>query len=192
MTVWTIQNDYFDHVRHIWDIFGTIRPLKIIFWDYIFENFRLKMIKNTSVGLLWLSKGIYYSEVQQKMLLTVIWKCHIFSKNDPILIIFLVKIRTDYKFFFCAYFQVHRTHFEKVTSKNVFFHFFKNGKKHTHDTKNSSSQTLALWIFSIFGFGFKHSIAIFSAIQNVIWIRFGDCRDFWKLSYFPFLTSFFT
>ena len=31
MTVWSIQNDYFDHVRHVWDIFGTIRPLKIIF-----------------------------------------------------------------------------------------------------------------------------------------------------------------
>ena len=33
MTVWTIQNDYLDHVRHAWDIFGTIRPLKIIFSD---------------------------------------------------------------------------------------------------------------------------------------------------------------
>ena len=60
MTVWTIQNDYFDHVRHVWDIFGTIRPLKIIFWDYIFENFRLKMNKNTFFGLLWLYKGNYY------------------------------------------------------------------------------------------------------------------------------------
>ena len=36
-----------------------------------------------------------------------------------------------------------------TTSKYVFFHFFKNAKKHTHDTKNSSSQTLALWIFFI-------------------------------------------
>ena len=71
------------------------------------------------------------------------WKCNIFSRSGPILIVFLVKIRTDYKFF-CTCFQVHRAHFEKVTSKNVFFHFFKNGKKHTHDTKNSSSQTLAL------------------------------------------------
>ena len=50
---------------------------------------------------------------------------------------------------FCTHFQVHRTHFKKVTSKNVFFHFFKNGKKHTHDMKNSSSQTLTLWIFFI-------------------------------------------
>ena len=44
----------------MWDIFGTIRPLKIIFWDYIFENFRLKMNKNTFFGLLWLYKGNYY------------------------------------------------------------------------------------------------------------------------------------
>ena len=26
--------------------------------------------------------------------------------------------------FFCTYFQVHRTHFERATSKNLFFHFF--------------------------------------------------------------------
>ena len=47
MTLGIIQNDYFDHVRHVWDIFGTIRSLKIIICDYIFENFRLKMNKNT-------------------------------------------------------------------------------------------------------------------------------------------------
>ena len=57
MTPGIIQNDYFDHVRHVWDIFGTIRSLKTIFWDYIFENFRLKMNKNTFFGLLWLYKG---------------------------------------------------------------------------------------------------------------------------------------
>ena len=60
MTLGIIQNDYFDHVRHVWDIFGTIRSLKIIFWDYIFENFRLKMNKNTFFGILWLYKGNYY------------------------------------------------------------------------------------------------------------------------------------
>ena len=43
--------------RHI---FGTIRPLKIIFWDYIFENFLLKMNKNTFFDMLWLYKGNYY------------------------------------------------------------------------------------------------------------------------------------
>ena len=60
VTLGIIQNDYFDHVRHVWDIFGTIRSLKIIFWDYIFENFRLKMNKNTFFGILWLYKGNYY------------------------------------------------------------------------------------------------------------------------------------
>ena len=60
MTVWTIQNDYLDYVRQVWDILETIRPLKIIFWDQIFENFRLKMSKNTFFGSLCLNKGTYY------------------------------------------------------------------------------------------------------------------------------------
>ena len=60
MTLATTQNNYFDYMRHVWDIFGTISPLKTIFWDYIFENFRLKMNKNTFFGLLWLYKGNYY------------------------------------------------------------------------------------------------------------------------------------
>ena len=60
MTVGIISNDYFYYVRHVSDIFGTIRPLKIIFWDYIFENFRLKITKIRFFGLLWLYKGNYY------------------------------------------------------------------------------------------------------------------------------------
>ena len=60
MTLWTIQNDYLDHVRHVWDIFETIQPLKIIFLGYIFENFRLKISKITFFGILWLYKGTYY------------------------------------------------------------------------------------------------------------------------------------
>ena len=52
--------------------------------------------------------------------------------------------------FFCTYFQVHRTRFKKIRSKNALFHFFKNVKKHIHDAKNSSSQLSALWIFFIF------------------------------------------
>ena len=51
MTLGNIQNDYFDYVRRVWDIFGTIRPLKIIFWDYIFENFLMKMNNNTFFSL---------------------------------------------------------------------------------------------------------------------------------------------
>ena len=71
--------------------------------------------------------------------------------------------------FFCTYFQVHRTCFKKVKSKNAFFHFFKNVKKHKHDGKNSSSQLLALWIFFIFWIRVKALDCYFSAIQNVIW-----------------------
>ena len=31
MTLGTIKNDYFDYVRHVWDIFRTIRSLKFFF-----------------------------------------------------------------------------------------------------------------------------------------------------------------
>ena len=58
MTLGIIQNDYFDHVRHVWDIFGTIRSLKIIIWDYIFENFRLKMNKNPFLAYFDFTKAI--------------------------------------------------------------------------------------------------------------------------------------
>ena len=60
MTLGTIQNDYFDYVTYVWDIFGTIRPLKIIFLDYILESIRLKISKNAFIGLCLLYKGIYY------------------------------------------------------------------------------------------------------------------------------------
>ena len=69
MTLGTILNDYFDYLRHVWDIFGTIRPLKIIFWDYIFENFRLKMNKNTFFGVLCLykvTKNVFLSIFRRK------------------------------------------------------------------------------------------------------------------------------
>ena len=45
--------------------------------------------------------------------------------------------------FFCTHFQVHRTCFKKVKTKNAFFRFIKNAK-------NSSSQPLTLLIFFIF------------------------------------------
>ena len=49
---------------------------------------------------------------------------------------------------------------------------------------------MGLWFFSSFGFGLKHSSAIFSTIQNVIWTRFKEVRDFWKMSDFPFFHVF--
>ena len=66
--------------------------------------------------------------------------------------------------------QLHRTRFRKVTNKNVFFLFFKNAKK-THVYMTSKIHPPKHWhyeFFSYFGFGSKQSIAIFSAIQNVI------------------------
>ena len=45
MTVEAIQNDYWDYLRHVFDIFDPIESLEIIFWDWIFERFRLKMGK---------------------------------------------------------------------------------------------------------------------------------------------------
>ena len=53
-------------------LFGTIQPLKIIFSDWIFENFRLKMSKNTFFTLLWLDKGIYYPFLAQKRKVSMI------------------------------------------------------------------------------------------------------------------------
>ena len=34
-------------------------PLKIIFWDWIFDDFRMKMIKSACIGLLWFYKCTY-------------------------------------------------------------------------------------------------------------------------------------
>ena len=65
--------------------------------------------------------------------------------------------------FFCTYFQVHRTCFKKVKSKNAFFHFFKNVKKHIHDAKNSSSHYWHYGFSSDFGF-FLLIISIFSEV----------------------------
>ena len=45
MTVWTIQNDYLDHVRHVWDIFGTIRLLKLIFQIKFSKTIDWKWVK---------------------------------------------------------------------------------------------------------------------------------------------------
>ena len=40
-------NDCMNHL--VWDIFGTIRPLKIIFWDYILGTSRWKWVKIRSL-----------------------------------------------------------------------------------------------------------------------------------------------
>ena len=117
-------------------------------------------------------------------------KCRIFLKNGPILIRFMVKIRTDYKFFFAHIFSSIGLVFEKLQTKTYFFTFSKTLKNTYMTSKIHPPKHWHYEFFSYFGFGSKQSIAIFSAIQNVIWSWFDDFRAFWKLLDFPFLTCF--
>jgi len=91
---------------------------------------------------------------------------HIFRSIEPVL------RKVEAKMHFCTF---------SKTSKNTYM----RRKFHPHN----------YWHYefsSYFGFGLKHSIAIFSAIQNMIWSFFDDFGAFWKLCDFPFLTCFFT
>ena len=81
---------------------------------------------------------------------------------------------------------------KKLQAKMYFFTFSKILKDTPMTGKIYLPKHWHYEFLSFFGFGFKHSIAIFSAIQNVIWSCFDDFRRFWKLLDFPFLTSFFT
>ena len=78
----------------------------------------------------------------------------------------------------------------KLRAKMHFFTFSKTSKN-TYMTRKIHPPNYWHYGFSsYFGFGLKQSIAIFSAIQNVIWSWFDDFRAFWKLLDFPFLTCF--
>ena len=78
----------------------------------------------------------------------------------------------------------------KLRAKMHFFTFSKTSKN-TYMTPKIHLPNYWYYEFSsYFGFGLKQSIAIFSAIQNVIWSWFDDFRAFWKLLDFPFLTCF--
>ena len=78
----------FDDLRHVWDIFDPIEPLKIIFWDWIFETFRLNIGKNPFFGLLCLYKGFYYCSnlcFETKSLATCspsIWQLYFHSSSS--------------------------------------------------------------------------------------------------------------
>ena len=120
-------------------------------------------------------------------------KCRIFLKNGPILIRFLVKIQADYKFFFFTrVFSSIEPVFQKLQAKMYFFTFSKTLKNTYMRSKIQHPKHWHYKFFSYFGFGSKHSIAIFSAIQNVIWSWIDDFRAFWKLPDFPLLACFFT
>ena len=85
MTLGIIQNDFFDYVKHVWDIFGTIRSLKIIFWDYIFENFRLKMNKNTfSWPIVTLQRPSHASEKREDSLF-----CYLYQSTSNVSFLFI-------------------------------------------------------------------------------------------------------
>ena len=49
-------NNYSDHVRHFWDIFGTLWSLKSVFLRLVLDDFRLKISKKVCIGQLWLYK----------------------------------------------------------------------------------------------------------------------------------------
>ena len=92
--------------------------------------------------------------------------------------IFQVKIRKDHKFFFPHINKVIRPFLEKISSKIHFFTFLKSGQK---CTLTPIFVIFQKWLYEyscFFGFQVKYSIAIFSAIQNVIWSRIDDFRTF--------------
>ena len=79
-----------------------------------------------------------------------------------------------------------------LEAKMYFFTFSKTSKNTYMMRKIHPPNYWHYGFSSYFGFGLKHSIAIFSAIQNVICSRIDDFRLFWKLLDFPFLTCFLT
>ena len=119
-----------------------------------------------------------------------IWKCHRFLRNDPIAIIF-GEDPDRLQVFFAHIFSSIGLVFEKLQTKTYFFTFSKT-LKNTYMT--SKIHPPKLWhyeFFSYFGFGSKQSIAIFSAIQNVIWSRIDDFSTFLKIAWFSTFYMFF-
>ena len=82
--------------------------------------------------------------------------------------------------------------FKKLQAKTYFFTFSKTLKNTYMTSKIHPPKHRHYEFFSYFGLGLKQSIAIFSAIQNVIWSWIDDFRAFWKLPDFPLLACFFT
>ena len=67
---------------------------------------------------------------------------------------------------------------KKLEAKTYFFTFSKTQKNTYMTRKFLPPKHWHYELFSCFGFGSKHSIPIFSAIQNMIWSFFDDFRDF--------------
>ena len=87
-----------------------------------------------------------------------------------------------------------KKHFSSFENQKMFFlpnfHFFKTPQNPYLTRKIRIKTKWVYEFFSSFEKLVKHSSAIFSTIQNAIWTRFKEVRDFWKMSDFPFLTFF--
>ena len=81
---------------------------------------------------------------------------------------------------------------KKLRAKMYFFFFSEMLKNTPMTRKIHLPKHWHYGFLSYFGFGSNYSIAIFSAIQNVIWSRIDDFKPFWKLRDFPFFTCFLT
>ena len=141
--------------------------------------FTIQNLKHTYLRLLnhermW--KYVTYSGVEQKTLQFE----NVIYFRDPILIIFLVKIRTDHNFFFAHVFGSIGLVFKKLQAKTYFFTFSKTLKNTYMTSKIHPPKHWHYEFFSYFGFGSKHSKLFFPAIQNVIWSRFDDFRHVLK------------
>ena len=128
-----------------------------------------------------------YRTVEKKCYKVRVWH---FTANGPIFIKFVVKVRTNYKFFFPRVRTAKRPFLKELEGKNQIFTFSKHPKNPYLTWKIWIKNKWVYEFFSSFEKLVKHSPAIFSTIQNVIWTRFKEVRDFWKMSDFPFFHVF--
>ena len=80
---------------------------------------------------------------------------------------------------------------QQISAKIHFFTFFKSCKKSTLTSIFAISKN---WLYDfswVFEIQVKHSIAIFSAIQNSIWTRFKESRKNLKMFIFALIHDFF-
>ena len=133
--------------------------------------------------------GLLFSTVGSKKKWTNLKMSYIFEKTTDFDNIF-GENPDRLQLFFAHVFSSIGLVFKKLQAKTYFFTFSKTLKNTYMTSKIHPPKHRHYEFFSYFGFGLKQSIAIFSAIQNVIWSWFDDFRAFWKLLDFPFLTCF--
>ena len=112
-----------------------------------------------------------------------------FCSNETI---FQVRIRKDHKFFFPRINELIGRLLREISAKIHFFTFFKSCKKSTLTSIFAISKN---WLYGFSWFleiQVKHSIAIFSAIQNSIWTFFNESKEISKMFIFAFFDDFFS